>query len=284
MTATDATVVPMVRARRPAVHASTLVRSDLNHTFDAFVRTIGAWWPVGRISAGRDRVRDVTIEPMNGGRVYETWDDQTTREWGQVLAWDPPNGFTLTWNVTAAPTEVELLFTALSPELTRVTVEHRGWEAFTEEQLNEDCASPGGYGAGSYDDGWRLVLDSFGASVQPASDFNTIEVTDEFMLEMRARTKAYTFMLLSQGPNWNTPERDKIIWEHGRRNHALRLSGSLSIVCPVLDDSPRCGVGLFNATLDQTEAIIKDDPGVRAGIFEFELHPVRSFPGDKLPL
>ena len=26
-----------------------------------------------------------------------------------------------------------------------------------------------------------------------------------------------------------------------------------------------------------------DDPGVRAGVFEYELHPVRGFPGSTLP-
>ncbi len=41
-----------------------------------------------------------------------------------MLAWDPPNGFTMTWACTPAVTEVELAFTALGPFLTRVTVKH----------------------------------------------------------------------------------------------------------------------------------------------------------------
>jgi hypothetical protein len=28
---------------------------------------------------------------------------------------------------------------------------------------------------------------------------------------------------------------------------------------------------------------MEDDPGVKAGVFEYEIHPVRSFPGDALP-
>jgi len=63
-----------------------------------------------------------------------------------------------TWTGTPAPTEVEFTFTALGPALTRVTVEHRGWEALTDEQLSEDCALPGGYNSGAYSQGWATIL------------------------------------------------------------------------------------------------------------------------------
>lgn len=155
---------------RPPIRQSTIVRSSVEHTFEAFVRMIGAWWPVEPISIGGGRVRDVTVEQHVGGRVYETWDDGTTVEWGEVVAWDPPSRFVMTWMVTPAPTEVELAFTALGPGLARVTVEHRGWERLTAEQLGEDCAEPGGYGSGAYSRGWLLVLERFAGSVGPAND------------------------------------------------------------------------------------------------------------------
>jgi uncharacterized protein YndB with AHSA1/START domain len=98
------TVTPL---RRPPVRQATLVRSDRAHTFDVFVRTIGVWWPVQPISAGRDRVREVTFEPRVGGRVYETWTDGTTVDWGTVIAWDPPARLVMTWTATPAPTEVQ---------------------------------------------------------------------------------------------------------------------------------------------------------------------------------
>ena len=150
-----ATVVPL---RRPPVRQSTVVRSDRAHTFDVFVRTIGIWWPVNPFSAGKDRVRDVTIEPRTGGRVYETWQDGTQVTWGELLAWDPPERFVMTWTMTPVPTEVELRFRVLGPALTQVEVEHRGWEALSDEQLAEDCALPGGYLGGSYAAGWTRIL------------------------------------------------------------------------------------------------------------------------------
>lgn len=153
--------------RRSPVRQSTTVRSDIDHTFEAFVRRIGEWWPVEPLSIGKSRVRDVTVDPHLGGRVYETWDDGTTVDWGEVVEWQPPRGLVMSWVHTPAATEVELSFIALGPGLTRVTVEHRGWEHLTEEQLSNDCAAPGGYRSGAYSTGWLLALRRFAESVEP---------------------------------------------------------------------------------------------------------------------
>jgi hypothetical protein len=151
--------------RRPPVRQSVLVRAPLRHTFATFVRTIGIWWPVQPFSAGKDRVRDITLEQREGGRVYEIWADGTEVNWGELTAWSPPDGFVMCWRGTPVPTEAELSFTALGRELTRVAVEHRGWEALTEEQLGEDCALPGGYSSGGYAIGWARILGCFAATL-----------------------------------------------------------------------------------------------------------------------
>jgi hypothetical protein len=113
--------------------------------------------------------------------------------------------------------------------------------------------------------------------------FSTEHITDDFMRERLAQSKTYTVMLLKQGPNWDEPDRDAIIWEHGRRNFALRADGVLAIVVPITDESQWCGLGIFDASADEVARIMDDDPGVRAGIFEYEIHPGRAFPGDQLP-
>jgi hypothetical protein len=108
-------------------------------------------------------------------------------------------------------------------------------------------------------------------------------ITDEFMRQMLATTKAYTLVLLKATAKRRQPGADAIVWEHGRRNFLLRAQGVLSIVCPIMDDSHWSGVGIFNATEDEVARIMDEDPAVQAGIFTFEVHPVRSFPGDRLP-
>jgi hypothetical protein len=142
----------------PPVRQSTLVRASVELAFDVFVRELGAWWPVDPFSWGGDRVRDVVVDRRLGGSVVETWHDGTTRSWGELVAWDPPHGFTMSWLVTPEPTEVELSFRALGPALTRVAVEHRGWERMSEEQLGAACALPGGYRGGAFVRGWGMIL------------------------------------------------------------------------------------------------------------------------------
>ena len=139
--------------------------TSTTHSRSSFARS-GSWWPVEPFSAGKRRVRAITIEQRVGGRVHETWDDGTEVDWGQLLAWDPPKRFVMSWSETPLDTEVELSFTVVGPALTRVDVEHRGWDALTEEQLAEDCALPGGYRSGGYAIGWRRILASLTTAVE----------------------------------------------------------------------------------------------------------------------
>ena len=108
-------------------------------------------------------------------------------------------------------------------------------------------------------------------------------ISDEFMRQMMTTTKTYCIMILKSGPNRNIEGVEKIIWEHGRRNFSLRADGLLSIVCPVPDASEVDGVGIFHADVEEVRKIMDEDPGVKAGVFIYELHPCRSFPGDSLP-
>ena len=109
------------------------------------------------------------------------------------------------------------------------------------------------------------------------------DITDDFMRERLGQSKGYTLVLLRATPGRQMPDADAIVWEHGRRNFMLRAKGLLPIVCPVLDDSGWAGIGIFDAPPDEVARITDADPGVQAGIFSYEIHPVRGFPGDALP-
>jgi hypothetical protein len=108
-------------------------------------------------------------------------------------------------------------------------------------------------------------------------------VSNEYMQDRLAKARTYTLVLIREGPNWDSAERESIIWEHGRRNMGLEIDGLLSIVCPVFDDSLLCGLYLFDRTVEEASKIIEEDPGVTAGIFSYDLHPVVGFPGSMLP-
>jgi hypothetical protein len=106
--------------------------------------------------------------------------------------------------------------------------------------------------------------------------------SDAEMRERLTQSREYTVVLLEAGPKYGTEEAGAIIWEHGRRNFELRADGVLNIVCPIADDTPLCGMGIFSGTPDEVRRIMDDDPGVRAGVFTYRVHPARSFPGDSL--
>ena len=94
--------------RRPPVRQSVVVRSDRRHTFDKSSGPSASGGPSPRSRPGWDQVRDVTFERREGGRVYETWQDGTEVDWGEVRVWEPPERFVMTWNMTSVVTEVEL--------------------------------------------------------------------------------------------------------------------------------------------------------------------------------
>ena len=68
-----------------------------------------------------------------------------------------------------------------------------------------------------------------------------------------------------------------------KRNFLLRARGLLPIVCPITDGSELAGIGIFNADVEEAKSIMDQDPAVKEGIFVYEAHPCRSFPGDCLP-
>jgi hypothetical protein len=115
------------------------------------------------------------------------------------------------------------------------------------------------------------------------------KVTDDMLERALPTTRPFTAVVLRAGPRFEPPgpersvEVARIILAHGRRNYALRLAGLLPVVCPVTDGSGVAGIAIFDASPDDVDRIMSGDPGVRAGVFSYDIHPTRSFPGSTLP-
>jgi hypothetical protein len=107
-------------------------------------------------------------------------------------------------------------------------------------------------------------------------------VTDDAMRARLGGIKAYTAALLMRTPKLVRPDVNPIVWEHARRNMALVEQGVLAIVAPAADDGDLAGLYVFDASPDEVRAILDHDPGVQAGIFTYEVCPVRAFPGAAL--
>ena len=108
-------------------------------------------------------------------------------------------------------------------------------------------------------------------------------ISDEMMQRGLATTRGYTVAILKKGPAYDPPRTDPIIWEHGRRNFALRAAGLLAVVCPISDGTELAGIGIFDADPPSGEQILLGDPAIQASVLTYEVHAARSFPGDALP-
>lgn len=144
---------PDVRTRTEPVRQAVTIRSSRAHTFEVFVGRLGDWWPVETHSRGLDKVVEVRFERAHGGRVYEVWADGTERTWGEVITWEPLDRFAITWRNLSEVTEVEVRFRELGPALTRVELEHRGWERLSAAEFAEWRSR--------YAGGWKLILGLF---------------------------------------------------------------------------------------------------------------------------
>ena len=164
---------------RPPIRRTVVVTVDRSRTFDVFVRRMAEWWPLTPFSRGGERVRTVVVDETVGGQVAEVWDDGTSWTWGDVLEWDESTAFAMTWNVTGTPTVVALRFQRVSDGITRVELEHRGWERLTEAELGEDCAIAGGYRGGAFHRGWEEILRRFTHTVEEHSRPTTKPQTED---------------------------------------------------------------------------------------------------------
>ena len=139
------------QAQIESIHKSVTVNATLERAFKVFTEQISSWWPLATHSYGGEKATTAVFEGREGGRVYERQEDGTKADWAKVTGWEPPHRFVLEWKVT--PSEVEVRFSYESDGVTRVDLEHRGWERpgdVTDGRIGEN-----------YVLGWDRVLDAY---------------------------------------------------------------------------------------------------------------------------
>lgn len=136
------------------VTASIDVDAPVAHVFETFTQRMDTWWePTHHLIAD---VVEMRVEPHAGGTITDIAKDGATCTWGRVLAYEPPSRFVFTWDISlqwqvepdhAKCSEVEVTFTPLADDVTRVDLVHRhltrhgdGWE-----DMAKAVGSPNGW-------------------------------------------------------------------------------------------------------------------------------------------
>jgi uncharacterized protein YndB with AHSA1/START domain len=159
-------------AEATAVQHEIVVNAPIERAFSVFTEDLGSFKPAEHNLLSVD-IAETVFEPRAGGRLYDRGVDGSECNWARVLAYEPPDRVVISWDINPRwqietdlekTSEVEIRFTAETPERTRVELEHRnldrhleGWEA-----VREGVDSEGG---------WPLYLQRFAALLdgQPAS-------------------------------------------------------------------------------------------------------------------
>jgi uncharacterized protein YndB with AHSA1/START domain len=140
------------------------VEAPLERAFAVFTERFGEIKPREHNMLGVG-IDDTVFESRVGGHIYDRGVDGSECRWARVLAFEPPHRVVFSWDISPRwqletdperTSEVEVRFTAETPERTRVVLEHRnlerhgeGWEAVRE-------------GTGGAD-GWPRYLERYAA-------------------------------------------------------------------------------------------------------------------------
>ncbi len=146
----------MAEQTQESVRKSVTVNASPQEAFEIFTDDFDSWWPRSH-HIGKSPMTKAIIEGRRGGRCYTEQEDGTECDWGTVIAWEPPRRFVIAWQIAAnwqfepdlkKSSEVEIRFTPVENEKTRVDLEHRGFERMTTgaAEMRAGVSGEGGWG------------------------------------------------------------------------------------------------------------------------------------------
>jgi uncharacterized protein YndB with AHSA1/START domain len=153
-----------IQGTATSIRKSIVVEAPIGRAFKVFTEDFGSFKPPAH-NLLAVAVAETVFEPRVGGHLYDRGVDGSECRWARVLAYEPPHRVVISWDINPhwqietdpdRTSEVEVRFTAETPERTRVDLEHRnlerhgsGWEGVRDGV--------------SGDDGWPLYLHRFAA-------------------------------------------------------------------------------------------------------------------------
>ena len=127
--------------------------------FEVFLNKMDSWWPLDRFTtsamAGAP-AKSIRVEVKQGGNIVEIGSDGAETLWGTIKSYDPHGFLSMEFHVPQPDENVEsrslleLQFTALGDDRTRVKLTQSSWEALGEmaEQMH-----------GGYSEAWIMIFE-----------------------------------------------------------------------------------------------------------------------------
>ncbi|MCU6482219.1 uncharacterized protein YndB with AHSA1/START domain [Arthrobacter silviterrae] len=154
----------MAEQESSVVRREIVVEAPLERAFAVFTGRFGDFKPAEH-NLLQAPIAETVFEPKVGGHIFDRAVDGSECRWARVLAYEPPGLVVFSWDIGPQweiegnpdnTSEVEVRFTAVTAQQTRVELEHRhidrhgpGWQAV-------------GEGVGG-DAGWPLYLARYAA-------------------------------------------------------------------------------------------------------------------------
>jgi uncharacterized protein YndB with AHSA1/START domain len=126
-----------------SVQQDIVVEAPIERAFSVFTKDFGSFKPPEHNLLGVE-IAETVFELREGGHVYDRGVDGSECRWARVLVYEPPKRVVISWDINqrwqietdpAKTSEVEVRFTAETPERTRVELVHRhldrhgdGWQ------------------------------------------------------------------------------------------------------------------------------------------------------------
>jgi uncharacterized protein YndB with AHSA1/START domain len=145
-------------ANSTPVRSSIVVDAPIERAFAVFTADIASWWPPEHhiLQAELD---SMVFEPRVGGSIVDRGVDGSECRWARVLVHTPPHRVVFSWDVglerqvetdPGRTSEVEVDFSPVGPDRTRVDLEHRDIDRHGpgREQMHGAVGSPDGWAVG----------------------------------------------------------------------------------------------------------------------------------------
>ena len=127
--------------------------------FEVFLNKMDSWWPLDRFTTSAMRgepAKSIRVEAKQGGEIVEIAFDDAETLWGTIKSYDPHGFLSMEFHVPQPDQKVdsrslvEVQFTALGDEQTRVKLTQSNWEALGEmaEQMH-----------GGYSGAWVMIFE-----------------------------------------------------------------------------------------------------------------------------